>query len=280
MSRSIIRQRCRPGCAMPHRFLKETSSVTSSSRRFPFTVKSKDRSGRNRADREIRRRGSVQRDARSDEGVRLQNVWAAQSVLGKRSREMVSRKNIDHSSGSHRRSARRDRSLHILAGADRSRRRSSRARCAKTIRFNSSMPAISPNGRSAWSRIAKPEFTTQPDQPNALGIGGMLDANQRRPQIERNVYMGGRRFSAQQKVEAWSDMPVWTGKESGTRARRKSIVRLSKGLTFRPLAETARDTLGLVQIASARSTIEVARRSYARTRSRSARAVAQAARLV
>jgi 2'-hydroxyisoflavone reductase len=49
-------------------------------------------------------------------------------------------------------------------------------------------------------------------------------------------------FLTRQKVEPWSDMPVWTGKESGL-ARAKIERALSKGLTFRPLAETARDTL-------------------------------------
>src|SRR5438128_11872935 len=49
-------------------------------------------------------------------------------------------------------------------------------------------------------------------------------------------------FLTQQKVEPWSDMPVWTGKQSGL-ARAKIDRALSKGLTFRPLAETARDTL-------------------------------------
>jgi 2'-hydroxyisoflavone reductase len=43
-------------------------------------------------------------------------------------------------------------------------------------------------------------------------------------------------------VEPWSDMPVWTGKESGL-ALAKIDRALSKGLTFRPLAETAGDTL-------------------------------------
>jgi 2'-hydroxyisoflavone reductase len=49
-------------------------------------------------------------------------------------------------------------------------------------------------------------------------------------------------FLTHQKVEAWSDMPVWAGRESGL-ARAKIDRALSKGLTFRPLAETARDTL-------------------------------------
>jgi 2'-hydroxyisoflavone reductase len=49
-------------------------------------------------------------------------------------------------------------------------------------------------------------------------------------------------FLEKQKVEAWSDMPVWTGEESGM-ARTNITRALGKGLTLRPLAETARDTL-------------------------------------
>src|SRR5881409_518480 len=49
-------------------------------------------------------------------------------------------------------------------------------------------------------------------------------------------------FIQQQKVEAWSDMPVWAGDELGL-ARTKIDRALAKGLTFRRLAETARDTL-------------------------------------
>src|SRR6476661_5385560 len=49
-------------------------------------------------------------------------------------------------------------------------------------------------------------------------------------------------FLKQQKVEAWSDMPVWAGDELGL--SRTNISRaVAKGLTFRPLADTARDTL-------------------------------------
>jgi 2'-hydroxyisoflavone reductase len=49
-------------------------------------------------------------------------------------------------------------------------------------------------------------------------------------------------FLKQQKVEAWSDVPVWAGDELGL-ARTKIERALAKGLTFRPLADTARDTL-------------------------------------
>jgi 2'-hydroxyisoflavone reductase len=49
-------------------------------------------------------------------------------------------------------------------------------------------------------------------------------------------------FLKQQSVEAWSDMPVWAGDELGL-ARTNINRALAKGLTFRPLAETTRDTL-------------------------------------
>jgi 2'-hydroxyisoflavone reductase len=43
-------------------------------------------------------------------------------------------------------------------------------------------------------------------------------------------------------VQPWSDMPVWTGKDDAV-ARTNISRALSKGLTFRPLDVTARDTL-------------------------------------
>jgi 2'-hydroxyisoflavone reductase len=49
-------------------------------------------------------------------------------------------------------------------------------------------------------------------------------------------------FLKQRNVQAWSDMPVWAGDELGL-ARTNISRALSKGLTFRSLAETASDTL-------------------------------------
>jgi 2'-hydroxyisoflavone reductase len=49
-------------------------------------------------------------------------------------------------------------------------------------------------------------------------------------------------FLKEQNIQAWSDMPVWAGDELGL-ARTNISRALSKGLTFRPLSETARDTL-------------------------------------
>lgn len=81
---------------------------------------------------------------------------------------------------------------------------------------------------------------TGPAKP--LGIGGMLDGIKSALKSNAKFIWASEEFLTQQKVEAWSDMPVWTGKESGM--ARTSIARaLAKGLTFRPLDETARDTL-------------------------------------
>jgi 2'-hydroxyisoflavone reductase len=75
-----------------------------------------------------------------------------------------------------------------------------------------------------------------------LGIGGMLDGIKDALHSDAKFTWVSEDFLTQQKVEAWSDMPVWTGGESGM--ARTSISRaLGKRLTFRPLAETTRDTL-------------------------------------
>src|SRR5213594_2853701 len=81
---------------------------------------------------------------------------------------------------------------------------------------------------------------TGPAKP--LVIGGMLDETKAAMKSNATFTWVAEYFLTQQKVEPWSDMPVWTGKESGL-ARAKIGRALSKGLTFRPLADTARDTL-------------------------------------
>jgi 2'-hydroxyisoflavone reductase len=75
-----------------------------------------------------------------------------------------------------------------------------------------------------------------------LGIGGMLAGIKGALKSDARFTWVSEEFLTRQKVQPWSDMPVWTGKESGL-ARAKIERALSKGLTFRPLAETARDTL-------------------------------------
>ena len=75
-----------------------------------------------------------------------------------------------------------------------------------------------------------------------LGIGGMLDGVKTALNSNATFAWADAEFLKQQKVEAWSDMPVWAGDELGM--SRTNISRaLAKGLTFRPLGDTARDTL-------------------------------------
>ena len=84
---------------------------------------------------------------------------------------------------------------------------------------------------------------TGPDK--ALGVGAMLEGIKSANKSKANFTWVTTDFLEAQKVAPWSDMPVWVpprGEEGGM--GRISIQRaLGKGLTFRPLAETARDTL-------------------------------------
>jgi 2'-hydroxyisoflavone reductase len=70
----------------------------------------------------------------------------------------------------------------------------------------------------------------------------MLDGIKETLKSNANFTWASEQFLTEQKVQAWSDMPVWAGAEDGlTRARISRA--LAKGLTFRPLGDTARDTL-------------------------------------
>ena len=75
-----------------------------------------------------------------------------------------------------------------------------------------------------------------------LVIGDMLGGIKTALSSNANFTWVTAEFLKQQNVQAWSDMSVWAGDE--TELARSNISRaLAKGLTFRPLAETARDTL-------------------------------------
>jgi 2'-hydroxyisoflavone reductase len=81
---------------------------------------------------------------------------------------------------------------------------------------------------------------TGPAKP--LGVSGMLNGIKDAEKSRATFTFVRYDFLKQQKVEAWSDMPVWAGDELGL-SRTKIDRALSKGLTFRPLGDTARDTL-------------------------------------
>ncbi|MEP6685498.1 MAG: NAD-dependent epimerase/dehydratase family protein [Verrucomicrobiota bacterium] len=86
-----------------------------------------------------------------------------------------------------------------------------------------------------------------------LGVGEMLEGIKTANNSNTKFTWVNADFLAAQKVEAWSDMPVWIpprGEEAG--GNRISIKRaLEKGLTFRPLEMTARDTLAWFKSQSA-----------------------------
>jgi len=81
---------------------------------------------------------------------------------------------------------------------------------------------------------------TGPAKP--LGMGDMLDSIRGALKSNATFSWAAADFLKEQKVEAWSDMPVWAGDELGL-ARTNINRALAQGLTFRPLADTTRDTL-------------------------------------
>lgn len=100
-----------------------------------------------------------------------------------------------------------------------------------------------------WTiRMAEQDATgiynaTGPAQP--LTIGAMLEGIKTALSADAHFTWVSADFLEKEKVSPWSDMPVWVppvGEDGGMGAI--SIKRaLEKGLTFRPLRETARDTL-------------------------------------
>src|ERR1700730_3913048 len=111
---------------------------------------------------------------------------------------------------------------------------------------NDSVQFIDGRDLAEWTiRMAENRETgiynaTGPAKP--LGIGGMLDGIKETLKSNANFTWASEQFLTEQKVQAWSDMPVWVGAEDGL--TRANISRaLAKGLTFRPLDDTARHTL-------------------------------------
>ena len=78
-----------------------------------------------------------------------------------------------------------------------------------------------------------------------LGIGEMLETMKSTLSSDAKLTWVSADFLEAQKVAPWSDMPVWIpprGEEAGgNKVSNKQA--LAKGLTFRPLPETARETL-------------------------------------
>lgn len=84
---------------------------------------------------------------------------------------------------------------------------------------------------------------TGPDYP--LSFGKLLETCKQVSKSDSNFKWASREFLSQHNVSPWSDLPAWLpdeGKDAGF-ARVNVSKAIAAGLTFRPLAETVRDTL-------------------------------------
>jgi 2'-hydroxyisoflavone reductase len=78
-----------------------------------------------------------------------------------------------------------------------------------------------------------------------MGVGEMLARIDKGVGANAKLTWVDAKFLAEKKVEPWSDMPVWVppdGEDAGV-ARASIAKALARGLTFRPLEATAKDTL-------------------------------------
>lgn len=78
-----------------------------------------------------------------------------------------------------------------------------------------------------------------------LGIGEMLDTMKNALKANATFTWASADFLKEQKVAPWMEMPVWVPPkgEAGGLSRTSIKRALAKGLTFRPLPDTTRDTL-------------------------------------
>lgn len=102
---------------------------------------------------------------------------------------------------------------------------------------------------AAWSmRCARDGVTgvfNATGPKSELSMGTMLDTCKRASKSKATLTWVPADFLEEHKVSAWADMPCWvppTGEMAGF-ARVSCARALAKGLTFRPLAETTKDTL-------------------------------------
>ncbi len=107
-----------------------------------------------------------------------------------------------------------------------------------------------------------------------LGIGGMLDGIKTALNSNATFAWADAEFLKQQKVEAWSDMPVWAGDELGNVAHQYQP-RAGKRFNVSSLRRYRARCARVVQSAEARTAGQNAGRTYAGARSRSSGRLAQ-----
>jgi 2'-hydroxyisoflavone reductase len=78
-----------------------------------------------------------------------------------------------------------------------------------------------------------------------LALGAMLESCKRVSKSEATFHWASVDFLTTNKVEAWSDMPVWVpdNEENAGFSRVNISKAIAAGLTFRPLDDTVRDTI-------------------------------------
>jgi 2'-hydroxyisoflavone reductase len=98
-----------------------------------------------------------------------------------------------------------------------------------------------------WSVVEKKILGTfnATGPKDTLGVGAMLDDIKKGVGSSATLTWVDAKFLEEQKVTPWGDMPVWVppvddGKYSGLVSRTRAV---KAGLTFRPTADTARDTM-------------------------------------
>ena len=183
---------------------------------------------------------------------RRRNLRAAEGAVRTGRREGPARPHHDHPPGAHRRARRQHRSLHLLAGARGARRRVHRAGRAHAIRSRSSTCATSRRSRSTPSRRDVTGTYNLVSQRQRVQVRRAHRRLHRRGAASRSKPADAPRatylpteFLEEQKVEPWSEMPVWLpakGDEAAFAGTSNKAAR-AKGLKITPIRKTVNDTL-------------------------------------
>lgn len=88
-------------------------------------------------------------------------------------------------------------------------------------------------------------------KPNTLKMQGLLDECKNVSQSDAHFTWASEEFLLEQKVAAWSEMPLWLPEEAAPHLKGFMFISpqkaIAEGLTFRPLSDTIGDTLSWYQ---------------------------------